>query len=382
MSSEEEKYYVISETGFGGRLFRMAERYIEKGGEVKKTASNSRSADNAYLSLTTRESPSGKLYTVSARSSKRVNVALLQPSDDADFVNFAESRTPKNGKINPAEIPITASDPVEFTLSILARIIAEQETETPLALFSKVIERESVFPTQNLPEIIRRAQMRQQQNQQFKFACFACLDFKCVVQNNRPFYYLGQEENRLETPRLYRKTQTLTSALSQTGIAYNLDILLADNDPFDIYSEWLTNSDQKSAISHYAARLRQKLGNISPSVGLKLWSEVQSPYQAQYYQDFNAAYTSLDLLVGEDYIQSSIRRRLAYFDKLGIKTDAEIIRICDLTAKRNVSLYAAQGPILNKEYDALIISDPDPTRLGKIQSLLCPDLPIWYPYSG
>ena len=375
--SESDKYYIVSQDGFGGPLFRMAERYINKGGETKISVNNYQTDDNTRLSLVIKESPSGKFYRISARSSKRVEVGIVQPLNDSDFTSFVDSRNPRSGKVNPTEIP-TISDPIEFTLSVLARLICEEEMTSPISSFSKIIDRESIFPPQNPEEIFRRFRLRQDSNSEFRFACFVCLDTKCQASKGMPVYYLGQDEKRLTIPRFTRRTQEILSSLENSQIPFSIDVLIADTDIYELYQEWLADPDQSTDILKYQQKLTEFFARVSPRCNVRLWSEIQSKYSTSYQKDFKEACDKLD----EYQVMLSSARRIEFFQKKGIPINEETKNICRLTAARNFAIYAAQGPIINSEYDCLIMADPDPLRLGEKQSLLCPKLPIWYPYSG
>ena len=376
-----DKYYVLSETGFGGPKFRMGERYIQKGGNVNVGQSNYQDGNDIYVNLTTRESRTGKLLTVSARSTEKVNVALIQPADEEDFINFLETRSSQSGKVNPAEIPFVDIDPVTYCLSILAKIVAAESGESSLSAFQQIIVRESVFPAQNLDKIIAKAQTCLTENRSFKFACFVCLNTKCIARAGKPVFYLGQDEKRLTTPKLMRRTQKLISLLEATSIPFSIDILIADTDIYDVNGDWLATPDQTPNIEAYQQKLSLIFSGISPKLKCKLWSAVQAPYGPQYKSDFNAVYSQFIGSTEEQVVVNILKRKSSLVSQ-GVPDSEELQDICRITAERNFALYAAQGPIINSEYDCLIMADPEPLRLGAKQSLLAPNLPIWYPYSG
>ena len=164
-------------------------------------------------------------------------------------------------------------------------------------------------------------------------------------------------------------------------MAFTWDFLIADTDPYEIYQEWL-REDPGEKIVQFTSQLPPKLSRPFPQVKFRRWSEIQEKYQVEYQGNFQRVYESAEKLVGPEYVERSVYRRVKYFGQKGLPESSETTLVSQVTARRNIALYAAQGPILEDEYDCLVIADPDPLRLGKIQSLLSPNLLIWYPYPG
>ena len=330
-----------------------------------------KTVDGSFVTINKTTSSRGELLIIKARpniqpSSPKTRMAFLRPQDPDEFENYLTERG-----IKPEQINLT---PLSFVLTTLTKLLTERN-EGVLStdkLFSFIL-RESFFPPQN-PEIIRaRIEKRATENQPFRIGCFSCLNMKCLMANESPLYYVGQGENRLETPRINRRTQELVNQLTTTGFPFTWEFILADTDAEEIYGDWLDSTDQTPAILSYQSRIKSQ----------RLWSLLRAKYLSQYQTDFNSAYTNCEQLVGLDYIRKSVTKRLIYFtDKVDLPDTPQIREICKITAKRIIASYAAQGPIIDTEYDCLIIADPDPTRLGMIQSLLAPQLPIWYPYPG
>ena len=139
MSSE--RYYVLSENGFGGPLYRVARRYINTGENVEISQASLQTSNNARVTRTTIESQKGKVLNVSARSTKKIGVALIQPTDETDFINYLETRNPESGKINVADISTTDLSPLDFVLSILSGVVATELIKSNLDIFQEVITR-------------------------------------------------------------------------------------------------------------------------------------------------------------------------------------------------------------------------------------------------
>lgn len=375
---KDNEYFIASTNGFGGPLFRASQRYIEKGQMVPMTPQERGTVEDIFITKTLMQSTTGELFNVTARdkiSKTTIEISLILPMDSDDFCEFISSR---DLAVETTDLP-----PIKFALATLAQVLIQENQErSPVERFKEIIITESLFPFQNIEEAFTRLEQKTRKELLFKMGCFICLNTKCTFRNGLPVFYLGQDEKRLTSPKLTRRTQQLISSLEETTVPYQIDILIADTDIYDVNGDWLDTPDQSDDIYAYQQKLSPTFSNISSRFEVKLWSDVQAPFQDQYTNSFRYAYINLGDLIGEEYIQRSIDRRLDYFSQLGIQPNPEIRQICDTTARRNVSLYAAQGPILNQEYDCLIIADPDPLRLGKIQSLLTPDLPIWYPYSG
>ena len=232
---------------------------------------------------------------------------------------------------------------------------------------------------QNIEEAFTRLEQRLLDESPLRMACFVCLNTKCVSRNGMPVFYLGQDEKRLTTPKLMRRTQQLVNLLDETTVPYKIDILIADTDIYDVNSDWLDTPDQSSDIYTYQQKLSSIFSGISPNFDCKLWSEVQAPYEDQYRSDFNYVlnqYTGSN----EEEVLINIAKRKRSLISQGVPDSDELERICRITSERNFALYAAQGPILKRVYDLVIMADSTPKRLCKKQSLLEPDLSIWCPY--
>ncbi len=162
-------------------------------------------------------------------------------------------------------------------------------------------------------------------------------------------------------------------------MSFQIDMLVADNDLWEIYGEWLDPSFPfKESFQSFLAQQQKVALKIDPEINVKLWSSIQSPYQNQYRVDFAKVYQSPESFPLNEKLQRSTERRIGYFRQRGIPITPAIKDICFTTAIRNIALYAAQGPILKQEYDCLFIIDPDSQRLGENQSLLAPDLSICF----
>ncbi len=366
--SQENNYYVVSKTGFGGPGFRVTEKYLWKSPPVAKNPRFSVEADE-IVTIKRRTSARGELLKIQVRpdltpSSPKVRVALFSPADPSDFEAYCRNKS--------QEFSLIDVDPVEFALTTLCRLLNEEPNMTPTERLIATFKNESRFPIQNFDELINRVSKIAAEGRSLRIGCFACLNMKCMSVAGKPVNYVGQEETRLEAPRISSRTQELMGLLTNSGVPFIWEFILADTDAEEIYGDWLPR-DQSEAINTTISRIKPQ----------KLWSQIRSRYRDQYQADFRYAYENCEQLVGSDYLQVSVNRRLDYFiTRVGLPDSLENRAVCETTAKRNIAAYAAQGPIIAQEYDCLVIADPDPTRLGMIQSLLTPTLTIWYPYSG
>ncbi|MEK7524748.1 MAG: hypothetical protein AAB548_00030 [Patescibacteria group bacterium] len=381
---KQQNYFVLSENGFGGQKYRLAKRYLRAAGKTETSWSTAKEND-CFITVVTISSAGGKLDKIIARiGNTKIRLATFQPSDEASFNRYLQAKNPAKGKLSINDLQTITASPKKYAVSLV-----EQKTEkklevslSPTERMRQAIAEMSFFPVQNPETISQRLESAVAGGRPFRIGCFVCLNMKCYPYDNKPVYFVGQEENRLETPRLTKRTIEIVERLEKTGVNFSLEFLLADTDVMDVYGEWLGQQNLPLEIDKYKARLEKNLTTAPESASIKLWSAVQAPYANQYQKNFQLALETVRQLVGQGYVSASTTRRLQYFDNLGLPYSEKIAEICETTARRNIALYAAQGPILNDTYDLLMIADPNPTRLGKIQSLLCPDLPIWYPYPG
>lgn len=387
MSKEDAPYFIVSESGFGGQLFRAADRYVKQ--ESTRPIPTSTSYENgAIVTVRGKESDLGSIIMVTARpntspSSPTIEVGIIKTTDPDDFKKFIRSRRSPKGPLDPEQILTTSTPPESFALSLLLLAISRQErTFDAAGNFRQVILGNSAYPFQNPDILTDRIKDSAGRGRLFKIGCFACLTLPCVPQNGLPSYSIDiWAKNRLETGYIRRKTDYLLEQLKQTGFAFTWDFLIADTDPYEIYAEWL-REDPRYKINQFTSQLTTKVSLPTPEVIIRKWSDIQLNYQGQYQTDFQMVVENTESFVGREYIDRSTIRRVKYFEQKGLPESPVTRQIAETTARRNVALYAAQGPILEAEYDCLVIADPDPLRLGKIQSLLAPNLPIWYPYPG
>ena len=377
LMSKDNEYLIVSTDGFVGQLFRASQKYIEKGQKVPQTPQERGLIGSVSVIKTTIKSSTGKLYGVIARDSvkkERVEVALIQPTNTEDYYQFISSR---NLNISTTELP-----PIKFALATLLQALTlENQEQSPVDKFKEIMLRESLFPFQNEQEAFNRLEQRSREGLPFKMGCFACLNTKCSNRGGLPVFYLGQNENRLTSPKLMRRTQQLVSQLDRTSVPYSIDILVADTDIYDVNGDWLDKRDQSMDIYNYQQMLLPKFSRVSPRFDCKLWSDVQASYEDQYRRDFGNVYNQYKGS-NDDEVLINIEKRLRSLIDQGVPDSRQLRDICRITTERNFALYAAQGPIIDAEYDCLIMADPEPLRLGTKQSLLVPDLSIWYPYTG
>ncbi|OGD70721.1 hypothetical protein A3A84_02490 [Candidatus Collierbacteria bacterium RIFCSPLOWO2_01_FULL_50_23] len=378
------RYLILSENGFGGKKYRLAKKYLKSSGNTTESWAIKRDG-NCFVTQVTISGEAGRLDKITTRiGSKKVKIAIFQPANESDFAYYLEKRNPVKDKLLFTSLTITEVSPATYAVGTLReKLKTETEVSTPTKKMRQLLKETSYLPVQNLETILARLEDSITRNRPLRIGCFVCLNMKCLQSGDKPVYFVGQEKNRLETPKVSKRTREILSKLENSGLNFAWDFLLADTDPLDIYDEWLGQQELVKEIGRYKSRLEKSIASLSPNTSIKSWSDVQAMFQKKYQTDFQRAFETCDQLVGTEYIASSARRRLAYFtDRVGLPYSDEITKICETTAKRNIALYAAQGPILYDSYDLLVISDPDPSRLGKIQSLLCPKLPIWYPFPG
>jgi hypothetical protein len=375
--SNENEYFIVSTNGFGGPLFRVSQKYIESGQKVPMMPQERGVVGSIFVTKTLVQSTTGEQLNITARdknSKAIVEVSLIKPTDKDDYREFVSSR---NLEIDTTDLP-----PVKFALATLAQVLMQENQEqSPVEKFKNIMIDESLFPFQNIEEAITRLERKFRQGLPFKMGCFVCLNTKCTTRNGLPVFYLGQDEKRLTSPKLMRRTQQLISLLDGTSVPYNIDILIADTDIYDVNGDWLANPDQSGDIYAYRQKLSAIFSNISPNFDCKLWSEVQAPYEDQYRSDFNYVLNQY-ADSNEDEVWANIAKRKSSLISQGVPDSYELGKVCRTTAERNFALYAAQGPILNEKYGLVIMADPEPDRLSEKQSLLSKILPIWKPYSG
>ena len=380
MSQENDKSYIVSNKGPGGKFFR-ALRYIrrdlENPEDISLTPIASKRIDGVQITTKGKSSPKGILTEVWARpiekpSSPKVKIAVFQPSGEDNFERDLDT------------IPTTTLSPVDYALSKLTQILrlkSEDQERPPLEKFKKLLITESIFPFQNIEATFIRLEQKIRDGLPFKMGCFVCLNTKCTSRDGLPVFYLGQDEKRLTTPKLTRRTQQLISLLDETTVSYRIDILIANTDIYDVNGDWLGKSDQSGDIYAYQRKLSPTFSSISPKFEVKLWSDVQAPYEYQYKSNFDyvlGQYTGSNA----DEVLINIAKRKQSLMAQGVPDSSELDRICRLTSERNFALYGAQGPILNEVYDLVIMADPEPERLCEKQSLIEPDVRIWCPYPG
>ncbi len=293
-------------------------------------------------------------------------------------------------------------DPVEVEREakkqrLALRWMKKSAPETPLSPSQAVIatvQNEAMFPTQNLAELKRRVDQAIQANRPLRIGCFVCLVNQWNINaDNQPTYQVNddsQQLTRLEQPPFIQRSKQLFAALNNLGLPYQWDFLIADTDAEELYSQWVQSSDEdKLRIKKFESRIKDKLCQLSPeTVNTRLWSEIQGKYTQQYQEDFK------QVLNGEVPIPNFAEvyaERVKYYRQfytnfyaqLGLAVNTrDIEALATIPPRLNLALYAAQGPIVNTEYDLLVIGDRDPLRCGRNQSLLVKDLPIWYPFSG
>ncbi len=253
-----------------------------------------------------------------------------------------------------------------------------ESTEQRVGSFMKILEEESVFPMQNPQKISEKITFALLERRQIRFGCFVCLPIDLEVVEGLPKYFVGEWKTRLERSKNTKRFQQIVERFKESNFPFSLNFAIADTDIYDIYGEWLRNFDQTREIRNFRNRIVPLL-TTSNEVTVTEWSDLQAAFESSYYADFCNTCANIEKYVDSEYLSRSIEKRKTYFESKGLQMNPEALEISKQTAIRNVALYAAQGPIIKNVFDCLIIADPDPLRMGKIQSLLAPDLGIWYP---
>ena len=164
--------------------------------------------------------------------------------------------------------------------------------------------------------------------------------------------------------------------------------LIADTDPCDLFDDWADpNQDRAAEIERFQRIMQSKLSE-SPSVEVKLWSDIQRNFESLYKYNFEGV---LKGTIKIPNIETILRERYDYykrfytdyFEERKMKvTEEEIDTLATIPPKRNIALYAGQGPICEDAFDCIAIADRDPLRCGKNQSVLTPNMGIIYPFPG
>lgn len=253
-----------------------------------------------------------------------------------------------------------------------------ENTEQQVKIFSQILKEESRFPMQN-PEVVSQTiRDALQESRPVSFCCFVCLPIDLEIENGMPKYFVGDWKTRLERSKNIKRFQEIVKRLKDNNLPFSLNFTVADTDIYDVWGTWLRNFDQTPAIRNFKSRITPLL-SFSEEVVVSEWSDLEAPYELVYDQTFNTVLAETQQFIDPEYLTKSVEKRKVFFDNQGIAANPETLEICNQSARRNIALYAAQGPIIKNLYDCLIIADPDPLRMGKIQSILAPELGIWYP---
>ncbi len=382
MSNEEEKYYVVSETGFGGKLFRTINRYTRKGIEISSLPRETINSEGSIVTTKGKTSPKGDLIKATARpktspSYPKTRVAFFRPENPDDFT----------ANVDTSKLPTTIN-PVDFIQSLLLRRVAETSTEySALENLNRTIIATSLFPPQNAERFLKRANDRLREGRVIKIGCFVCMNIVLANVNGEPRDQTKEsiDNTRLNVPKIANRLKQITTLLEATNLPIELTLIIADTDARDIYGPWLADSPTqvKAKISKFSSNIARLGQQISPLINTRRWSDIETPYKGSYSQDFEYAYSNAETLAGKDILELSIQRRKKYYATKGFtNVTSQLLARWEDAARKNVALYAAQGPIIDREFDCLTIMDLDPLKLGRNQSLLCPDLSIWYPFPG
>lgn len=381
-------FIVLSENGFGGQKYRLVKRYLKTAGEIEKFWEATQD-DGVFITRLNRQNSKGSLSTVTARKGRqKARSAVFLPSNKQDFEQYLKARKPIKDKVSPTDFTTIQMPPTEYALSMLMKkITVEKIALTPAERMKQLLTETSFFPLQN-PDLVWKAiDECIASNRPLKIGCFVCLNIPLENVNGRPRDQVKAtfENTRLTEPRIQKRTVELLNLLDRTGLLYQIYFLIADTDAYDIYGGWLADNPEtvESKTELFTAQATQNLTRLSPNISVARWSTIQTTSESEYRENFSLAYENAAALAGKDVLDLSISRRQKYFAQKGFpETTPERIARWDDAARRNIALYAAQGPIIKRTFDCLIIADPNPIKLGKNQSLLCPDLPIWYPYPG
>jgi hypothetical protein len=244
---------------------------------------------------------------------------------------------------------------------------AERISSLPEDKFFNTILDLARFPTQNLNILKSRITEVVKTKKPFRFGCFACLSITSDNINGRPQVRVVPEgEIRILEPKIRQRTTKIIESLDIAGVPFSFEFILADIDPKRIYK---SNTNFELEIEETLDRINKL---IPQGTTVIRWSEIET----------RNCINSGSIEIDEKDVEKSVQRRLIYYRQKGFTITPELIDYARDCSRRLIESYTEQGPILDEEYDAVAIADADPLKFAKYQSLLCPGLPIWFPYSG
>lgn len=243
---------------------------------------------------------------------------------------------------------------------------SERAALSPEEKFFTTIQDLSIFPIQN-PEIIRENIERAiLEVRPFKIRCFGCLSITSDNIGGIPqIRVVPNGYIRILDPEVKRRTSEIIRELNKTSVNFQIEMILADTDPVEIYQN---TSDQEFEIQATLDRIKKEI----PKVNVVRWSEIEQTYPTR----------NNNIVIDENDIYESMQRRIDYYRQKGFTITPEIVTYAEECGRRLIKSYAKQGLTMSKKYDCLAIADPNPQKYGRWQSLLDPDLPICYLYSG
>lgn len=279
--------------------------------------------------------------------------------------------------INPAEVRENKRNAIKQKLATRwqFRDTTEENVENPKNKLIDLIKKQSVYPMANFATI----ETNLQQTNRLEIGCFVCLPMICENINQSPRYSVGSALVRPEQPKINLALRRLVDRLEETNFPFRFTFIIADAEANETYGDFL-KPGQDEYIESLVSRLTKSLTFDSPNVEVCRWTELRKPYIGNYSELLKRAREIFSRSEFLDEIEWSTKRRLKYFEDLGLPNNPRIQNICRTAAIQNRAQYAAEGPIIQQLFDLLVIADPDPTRLGKNQSFFVQDLPIWYPF--
>lgn len=365
LMSNENITYLISTGAFSGRDYFGVNKYLNKGKLFKKNRPSGQKINTAWLTTDVKSGQRGRLTRIlirpdSSPSSPKTKVALFTPNNLAEFNDYAKRR----------QLSVTESSeqPIEIALSLYMQSLARSERDfNPAGNFRESLLRLSTYPPQNLITIQENIIAVAEEKRPFRFGCFACLSIISFENNGLPqIKVVSDGEIRVLSPNITKRTEEIISVLNKTKFSFEIKYFLANTDPYEIYQSPL------NYVSQVDATLDRIKKGINRNIAVSKWSDIQSKYPS----------SECDIIIDEQDIDSSVQRRLNYYEQKGFKITAKLEEYSRDCAKRLIKSYAKQGPLIEQECDCLIILDPDPLKFGRWQSILSPKLPILYLYSG
>lgn len=372
---ETTKYFVISESGFGGPLFRAAKRYVTRGYEYKRLPPQSSVAENLFINTVIRESSRGNLVTLSGRDpSQRVKtkIALFSASDSDDFTDFLTSKN--------LSVTTTQTEPLQLLIAIVTKASVGRapiqirkidrdnltKAEASARKFQEFVQKNSVAPSERpgrIRQLIRNGILNGEKPIVLNWICPPSSPLQLDPKSNklyRSFNRLDLERCFREDYRLYPRVQLerdLSKAIAETGSGLRYTKAIADDNPFCLYPPSIEIDGETSVLGNiyaYSRYTQQALDQLveSPGILVRNWSDLIGS---------DLFRTAIEL-----YKQTSIEQLLTYLPPNTLETELDVItkhtHLSDSLkpylrplAEDVIRQYAIEGYILYQAFDDNVI---------------------------